>query len=348
MDSASMHELEQQARRPRQNLFWWVAIAVAIGVASTLFLFDRGAGAESWTALRAVAPGPLAVSLAAAMGSWLLTTASLVLVARAGGFGRPLRAVLPAYLAGNFCGLSTPFGSGGTPGQAYFISRLSIEPGAAFAVALVRGLISSVVVAGGAGSAVMLARGWLPAGAAGSAARSAIVIVAALLLGATLLAVSDRPGRWAAAAGSRANRPRVRRFWESFAAQSGLFNQALRTVGRRPVALGMAAVCEIGAWVLIVAVGPLVLVSLGYRGPIWIIFLRILALFLVVPMSPTPGSAGTAELGFFVVGQGLVPSAVLAPAVLLWRLILYYLPLAVGGICFVWLGSERGVRDREQ
>lgn len=340
MEQEETRPLDKQSPPPRRNLLRWLAVALVIGAGVTAVLFERGSGAAGWHALRRISWGPLAGALAAASGSWLLTSASLLLLTRAAGYPRSMRQIWPAYMAGNFCGLVTPFGSGGTPGQAYFVAKLGVDAGPAFAVAAARGLISSVIVASAAGTTVLLAPGWLPAGAAGGAARSALGIVAILLIAATLLVVSKQPGRWVAAWATRARRPFFRKLWGSVASETELFRRALRTVARRPAALAGAALCEVAAWVMIVAVGPLVFVALGWQGPAWAIFARVLALFLVIPLSPTPGSAGTAETGFFVVGGGLVDSYLLAPAVLLWRLIMYYLPLAVGGIAFVALGAR--------
>jgi len=352
-DPASSRDLANDDPPHRQGspraavLLRWLLVALAIGVVVTSLLLERNAGAGSWKALRGAAPGPLLLAVLAAAGSWLLTSASLLLLTRAAGHARPMRQMWPAYMAGNFCGLVTPFGSGGTPGQAYFVSRLDVEPGAALAVAAARGLLSSTIVAVAAAVALVGASGWLPPGTAGTAARASLGVVAVLLVVATLLVVSERPGRWVGVRAHRAKHGLTARLWQGLASQTDFFRQALRAVSRRPAALAAAGACEVCSWMLIVVVGPLVLMTLGYEGPLWIVSLRVLALFMVIPMSPTPGSAGTAEVGFFVVGQGLVRPEVMAPAVLLWRAAMYYLPLFVGGIAFGWFGLRERASVRE-
>lgn len=340
--------MKRQAPPQKRLLLRWLFAAIAIGAAVTVVLMNRSAGAGSWAALRKVETGWLLLAVLAALGSWLLTSTSLLILGRAAGFRRPLRLLVPAYLAGNFCGLVTPFGSAGTPGQAYFVSRLDVEFGTAFAVAASRGLLSSTIVASSAGVAVLFMPGWLPVGAAGGAVRAALLIVATLLIGATVLVVSERPRAWVAGWAERARRPIFKRFWTSLASQTELFRAALKAVGARPSALLLVAACEACSWVLIIAVAPLVLRALGWSGPAWVVFLRTLALFLIIPMSPTPGSAGSAEVGFFAIGKGLVLPDVMAAAVLLWRVVLYYLPLLAGGACLVWLearASEVGAAD---
>lgn len=322
-------------------LLRWLVVALAIGAVAAALLVNRSAGAASWTSLGGVAVGWLLLGVLVAVGSWLLTSTSLLVLGRAAGFRRPLRLLVPAYMAGNFCGLVTPFGSGGTPGQAFFVSRLGVDFGTAFAVAASRGLISSTIVASAAGTALVFMPGWLPTGAAGIAARTALAVVVALLIGMVVVIFSKRPSLWVHVWARRANRPLSKHLWTSLASQTDLFRCALRAVGGRPSALLLAAVCEASSWVLIIAVAPLVVRALGWQGPAWVIYLRALALFLVIPMSPTPGSAGSAEVGFFVVGKGLVPNDTMAAAVLLWRTVLYYLPLAVGGLCFAWLSARR-------
>ncbi|RJQ50757.1 MAG: UPF0104 family protein [Actinobacteria bacterium] len=321
-----------------------LALALLLGAAVMVFLLSRS-GVEGLRALREVAPLPMALALLAVTTSWVFTAASLVFLAMATQTPRPLRRVFPAFMAGNFVGLVTPFGSGGTPGQAYFLSRLGIAPGTAFALAVARGLISSVLVAGATTIAVAFPTRWLPAGLLGEAARSGLVVVAALLLVATLLAVSNRPAEWSASWAKRSRRPMIRRFWTALSSQTHLFRDALRAVARSPVALAGAVVCEIFAWALMIAVGPLVLIALGWNGPVLALYLRILAMFLVIPVSPTPGSSGTAELAFFLIGRGIVPEGLLPPGVLLWRLLIYYLPVAVGGAFIAWFGVRRA-RER--
>lgn len=59
-------------------------------------------------------------------------------------------------------------------------------------------------------------------------------------------------------------------------------------------------------------------------------FARQAALFIVMVLSPTPGSAGVAEAGFVLMFTDLVTPGLVIPLALLWRMLSYYPYLFVG------------------
>jgi len=67
---------------------------------------------------------------------------------------------------------------------------------------------------------------------------------------------------------------------------------------------------------------------------------RILALqallYMAISFIPTPGNAGASEGGFLVIFHLLFTGATLMPAMLLWRLITYYLNLLIGGLVTIY------------
>lgn len=74
--------------------------------------------------------------------------------------------------------------------------------------------------------------------------------------------------------------------------------------------------------------------------------------YAVTSYIPTPGNAGASESGFYILYAALVPNKNLAVAMLLWRIIIYYLNLFVSAI-IVWIdflirGKESGKFDKEQ
>jgi uncharacterized protein (TIRG00374 family) len=70
-------------------------------------------------------------------------------------------------------------------------------------------------------------------------------------------------------------------------------------------------------------------------------------LFLAIAVMPTPGGAGFAEGGFFILFANLFAEAAIVPAVLLWRGITYYLLLFCGGIASV-IDSVAGMSKKKK
>ncbi|MBQ4521663.1 MAG: flippase-like domain-containing protein [Lachnospiraceae bacterium] len=74
--------------------------------------------------------------------------------------------------------------------------------------------------------------------------------------------------------------------------------------------------------------------------------------YAVTSCIPTPGNAGASESGFYILYAVLVPNKNLGVAMLLWRIIIYYLNLFISAI-IVWIdfliqGKEEGKIDNDQ
>ncbi|MGI6132153.1 MAG: flippase-like domain-containing protein [Bacillota bacterium] len=74
-----------------------------------------------------------------------------------------------------------------------------------------------------------------------------------------------------------------------------------------------------------------VLTGLGLKTPYVQAMGVTIILYLASAYAPTPGSSGAAELGFVGLFSSIVPRAVLGLFVAVWRMITYYLNLALGG-----------------
>jgi uncharacterized membrane protein YbhN (UPF0104 family) len=91
-------------------------------------------------------------------------------------------------------------------------------------------------------------------------------------------------------------------------------------------------------WTARYSVATAVIVTLG--GPLrpylyWVLGWMTYAVSSVVP---TPGSAGAAEATFYLLHRPVVPLAVLGVATALWRLLLFYLPVALSVVVWPALG----------
>jgi glycosyltransferase 2 family protein len=85
-------------------------------------------------------------------------------------------------------------------------------------------------------------------------------------------------------------------------------------------------------WVLYPLLGTLALRATGWDGSGWIhVYLAQYVLFLIIPLAPTPGNSGAAELAFVTLMSAYVPHGALLGGVIIWRILNHYSEQVVGG-----------------
>jgi uncharacterized membrane protein YbhN (UPF0104 family) len=85
-------------------------------------------------------------------------------------------------------------------------------------------------------------------------------------------------------------------------------------------------------WALYPLLGTLALRATGWDGSGWIhVYVAQYVLFLIIPLAPTPGNSGAAELAFVTLMGAYVPHGALLGGVIIWRILNHYSELVVGG-----------------
>ncbi len=79
------------------------------------------------------------------------------------------------------------------------------------------------------------------------------------------------------------------------------------------------------------------------KGIIDVLSLQAIAT-MVIFFSPTPGSSGLAESGFFLFFSTLIPPKFLGTVTLEWRILSYFIPLVISGMIFLFISLSRMVR----
>ena len=120
------------------------------------------------------------------------------------------------------------------------------------------------------------------------------------------------------------------------------FLSASKYLSRHQKLLVIVAVLSLVFLFAIHSIPYFVIKSLGYQD-VNILQIIILTLFTLQAASyvPTPGAAGAAEGIFYVIFASIVKGGYIFWAVLLWRLIVYYLPILIG-ICIQILDAIKG------
>ena len=84
-------------------------------------------------------------------------------------------------------------------------------------------------------------------------------------------------------------------------------------------------------WALYPLLGTLALRATGWDGSGWIhVFLAQYVLFVIIPLAPTPGNSGAAELAFVTLMSAYVPHGALLGGVIIWRVLNHYSEQVVG------------------
>lgn len=86
-------------------------------------------------------------------------------------------------------------------------------------------------------------------------------------------------------------------------------------------------------WALYPLLGILALRAAGWSGEDWLtVYFAQFVLFIIIPLAPTPGNSGAAEVAFVAFNSGYVPYSALLGGVLIWRLLNHYSELVVGAL----------------
>lgn len=99
--------------------------------------------------------------------------------------------------------------------------------------------------------------------------------------------------------------------------------------GRRGLLLG--GICTIAYWVVEFLILPLILIGLNQPPSLLVAFAVQVFLTFIMVLPITPGASGIAELGGAALFGIFVPFSILGIVVVIWRAIIYYLNLIIGG-----------------
>ena len=293
------------------------AVAIVVGVVTIrVFAPDvSGTIAQQW-------PG-------ADGGLWLvlaIVALAVVLLSDAGSLAVLVRALRPGlpFWAGAAVGIesrliegATSFGGLEMPFQIVRIRQLGLSTTEASAAVMVKGLLHvSVLLA-------LAAMTLVPGLESPLSSLQRAVILGCL---ASVLAVWS--GAWLCF-GRRRDRlvPRRLRAWVDEA------RQACRLMCRRGWGpLVSCAALQGLNWAATLTLVPLILRALGWQGPVLPIVLAQAVLPFVVSLSPLPGGAGMAELGYLQFVGGLLPPEIGLASLALWRLMTWVVPMMLGAV----------------
>lgn len=279
---------------------------------------------------------PLALAVGASVLSWWLQGLISAVLARPHLEKLRTLAMTRVYLAGAFVGGISPVRGGEIPVEVLLLRQLGLSAAQGSTVVVTRGLLN-VSVATLATAAVLIfvpdlasVGSWkLLAGALAIGVIWALLALVARGIRRRRLtnraegdAPTGEPGRW------RRWRTTIVYFLSDMRATFALF---LRPGHRLLLAYG--AVLMLIYWAVRLSFGPLALMAAGYTGD-WVpvVVAQLLLVTFVLPLAPTPGGSGAAELGFTALVGAHAPEAVLLSGVVIYAGLTHYLPTMIGGL----------------
>ena len=263
---------------------------------------------------------------------------------------------LELTLEGYFIGQLIPVSAAGVPYQAFLLTRKGIRAGWATAVVLVKGFVPGVfffivLVA----TAVLTTLGWRATpetltflkivGPLSALPTGFIITMLVIMLRKPRLfdRIVDRSAtflvrRLKGAAAERVEEGRIR-----LEEESHVFREALSALGtHRRWILVWGALLVVLAYVVEFMIAAVILWGFGYRGSLLGPLLLQCILKPVIAASPTPGSLAVGEGGYIGLFAAFLPAHFVGVSLVLWRLVVYFVPMLVGGILVAKRIGRRG------
>ena len=342
----------------RAALVFVVGSIVILGV--TLWLTM---GEETWQGVAALGGGFVALLLAVESLRMLLEAFGLlVLVNCTQGERITLIESLELTLEAYFIGQLIPLSAAGVPYQGFLLTRKGVRAGWATALVIVKGFIpgvffSLVLVV----TAILAALKWEGVAEAGTFLKvvgplSALpigLIVTVLVIMLKFPALFDRivdriaaflARKLPAKASQRVEEARV-----MLEEESHIFRDALSALGRhRRVILMWGVLLIVFAFIAEFTVAVVILWGFGYWGSgIMPVILQCLLKPILVA-SPTPGSLGVGEGAYIAFFAVYLPAHFVGVSLVLWRLVVSFLPMFVGGVLVAKRIGRRGFDLKRQ
>ncbi len=249
-------------------------------------------------------------------------------------------------LEGFFIWQLIPVSAAGVPYQAFLLTRKGVRAGWATAVVVVKGFIPPVFFFSVLMATLVLAiTGWTGTDASLTFVKvvgplssiPTLVLVSILVIMVRFPLMFDRiVDRLAAAVARRLSGKAAKRVEETrilLEEESHIFREALTTIWSRKrwVLFGAMALIVL-SFIAEFSVGLVILWGFGYRGSIVDPLLLQSLLKPILSASPTPGSVAVGEGGYIGFFAAYLPSHFIGIALVLWRIVLYFGPMFVGGL----------------
>jgi len=284
---------------------------------------------------------PLVAAIFLAVFTWFVQGAMFSVLLRPLVGRYEYRGMVRLYLASHSVGDITPFMGGEVPYEVWGLSRAGLTPGMGGALLAVKAILNFTVLVSGTVIGFLLYKGDFSIKDSGK-------ILLAIAVGAVMVWVivafllrrrgdhDEEPER----------RPDEEAGWRQKAREfyADLRSGFMEIWRKEPGAIFVCTGLHIVYWLSYTAIGALALMASGWNGNPLEAMAAQFVVYLLLPLSPTPGGSGAAELGFAALVSSGSGGSLLA-GIMIWRGLSYYLPLVVGAF-FVGRDINEGLLSR--
>jgi hypothetical protein len=304
---------------------------LAVGVV-TIVIFAPHAGNDLAAATRtATEPLWLVAAFVALLIALAADAATLVVLVRRLSVCTSVVGTGSVVIESGLIGGATSFGGLEVPYQIMRLRGLDVPVSRSTSVLLVKAMVHISVLA------LVAAAAFLPLGAAALTPLQRWIIFGVLASIILAWLVGTAWLRWPLGL-NRLPRPVAYRLED--------FSEAVRTLrgGGARLAAAVTAL-QLIYWVAMFSLIPFILHALGWRGPLVPIVVGQAVLQLIMPLSPLPGGAGVAEIGYLGLVGRSIPKDLTVASLVIWRIYTWVIPMALGALT---LALRTATRRRPQ
>lgn len=329
------------------RLFRVAAVAIPLGVLANVAISLLGTDRTLLASLDELPRGYLLIGVVLTLVPWLSGTLRLLLWTRFLGHPLPMREAVRITLAVDLGAALSPTAVGGEAFKWGLLVRRGMPPGTAASLALLPKVEDGIFFAFALPVALVISAPWRMPAVRGLAGQVPGELGAVVVIGVVILLLSwigvrlllggalGRPARWGGLRFLARIRRRFGRTWDDARA---VYREVWRRgKGRMAVALALTAMHWIARYSVVIALFAFLAVPVD---PVLVWALQWLV-FTLMSFVPSPGAAGGAEAAFSLVHATLLPAGVLGLATAGWRLLTFYVPVALAAVLFPLLEARR-------
>ena len=282
---------------------------------------------------------PILLAILATLTAWFLQGSIIALLSLPGLKKFQPFAMTRVYLATQAAGAITPFAGGEIAYQLLELDRQGLSAEDAGAVITIRSIMNGVALILGTAVALFFIRRVPFVGRIRITQQDVLwgaAVVAAAAIVALLIVALYRSRKRKAEQENSGDKPR-------WLAKSSEYAERLKNYFRHlresliqiwhqepKVIIGCFGLMIV-YWLIYPLLGTLALRASGWSGNGWFyVYLAQFVLFLVIPLAPTPGNSGAAELAFVALMGAYVTHSALLGGVIIWRILNHYSEQVIG------------------
>ncbi|MBN2565961.1 MAG: flippase-like domain-containing protein [Candidatus Eisenbacteria bacterium] len=305
------------------------------------------AGEDTWRGMVSFGGWLVALLFVVVFLRMVLESLSLLVLVNGTQDGKiTLIEALELTIEGYFISQLIPISAAGVPYQAFILTRKGVRAGWATAVVLVKGFVPGVFFFFVLMTTIVVAAlGWdVPDQVArflkivGPLSAVPLIFIVTMLIimiryPSLFAKLIDRGASFLARRLRGRAADRVEEVRHLLEEESQIFREALTTIGRHKrwiLLWGIVLVILMFLAEFMLAV--IILWGFGYRGPIVGPIVLQCLLKPVIMATPTPGSLAFGEGGYIAFFAAFLPAHFVGVSLVLWRLVLYFVPMFAGGV----------------